>query len=763
MCLALFVTALLVRLYRLDAQSLWLDEGSSWELSRAGWATLASELLNPSAAYPLYHLMLKGWMALFGDSEFALRLPSALAGAMAVPVVYLAAGEVGDTGTRGHGDTGTRGQGDTGTRGHGDTGTRGHGDTGTRGHGGGGKTRSWYSLVAALIVLASPYAIWYSQEAKVYSLLLLVSALGVWLLARALRTGARADWAATITVATGALFVHRLAVLLVAAGLWAVAAKLITTAPRRGWLVAALAALLSVALVAAMVGGLGGDRAAGLAAAGAGIPAGPALALGLSFGRFSLDRWPGDVPWWWLVPWALLLAWGLTRALLHLRDRATRPRAMLLLTLLVVPLALFLAQLTRTQLYEARYLTGLYPVWALLLAYPLVGVEGQGDRGQGDRGTGDRGTRGQGTGDRGTRDRGTGDRGTRGQRIGRLSAIGYRLSAISNRLSAIGYLAALLTGGLALFQPTFGLFSGDPVKEQYREAVAALAARVHPDDAVVLHPSYLRPLYNYYMGRLTADPAPTPISFGDFWQGATSYGQREWDIERRAKLAGFTRSFLLIAPDHARTVDRPLPGDEYGLVGNFWAYSREQRTWPCGIWRSNGAHLLCQEAPEPYYTGAAAPTPATSAATIFGGNLRLFGYTLKATTPAGPGVYRAGGNLPLSLFWEVNTPPPSDYSFFLHLCQQCDQPPLAGEDGPPLAGYLLTSSWLPGKPARDDRAIALPRDLPPGRYTLLLGVYDPNIPSLAGRLRANGGATQGADRLVLGTVEIVAADVTVAP
>ena len=121
-CLALFVTALLVRLYRLDAQSLWLDEGSSWELSRAGWATLASELLNPSAAYPLYHLMLKGWMALFGDSEFALRLPSALAGAMAVPVVYLAAGEVGDTGTRGHGDTGTRGQGDTGTRGHGDTG-----------------------------------------------------------------------------------------------------------------------------------------------------------------------------------------------------------------------------------------------------------------------------------------------------------------------------------------------------------------------------------------------------------------------------------------------------------------------------------------------------------------------------------------------------------------------------------------------------------------------------------------------------------------
>jgi hypothetical protein len=84
-------------------------------------------------------------------------------------------------------------------------------------------------------------------------------------------------------------------------------------------------------------------------------------------------------------------------------------------------------------------------------------------------------------------------------------------------------------------------------------------------------------------------------------------------------------------------------------------------------------------------------------------------------------------------------------------------PPVAGEDGPPLEGYLPTSTWLPGKPARDDRAITLPADMPPGRYTLLLGLYDPSDPSEAGRLRVVGGATLGNDRLVLGTVEVVPA------
>lgn len=659
----LFVAALSVRLYRLDAQSLWLDEGSSWILSQADWRHLLGELLNPAAAYPLYHLLLKGWITLFGDSEAALRMPSALAGALAVPLIYLAATECARLN--------------------------------------GAKERfTLHGLAAATIALTAPYAIWYAQEAKVYALLLCCAAAITWLTLRTVGAGTPRDQIALAAFALGVPFVHRLALLLtLAVG----AVALLVHPPSWRWRIPAWAglSLAAIGLVAGIALGLGSETAV----TGAYIPAGPLQALWLTFVRFAVDRWPGDAPWWWLLPWLALAGWGLWRAALDLGG-PRRQAAAALLGLFGVPLALFLAQLVFTRIYEARYLIIIFPAWILLLTYPLASLP---------------------------------------------------TSSVSRNVLLTLLALAVGTAGPALFQPVKGLFSGDPVKEQYREAIRELAIRVHPDDAVVIHPGYIRPLYDYYMGRFLVDPAPKPLTFDNFWRGPTTYGRREWERERRERLTGFTRSFLLIAPDHARTVDVPLPGDEYGWVGLFWAYSREQRTWPCGIWRYNGVHLLCQEAPEPYYTRETL-RPTTAANAVFGGNLRLLGYTLKATTAHGPGVYRAGGNIPISLFWDVNEMPTMDYSFFLHLCRDCEIPPAAGDDGPPLEGYLPTSTWLPGKPARDDRTIHLPADLAPGRYTLLVGVFDPRDPTPAGRLPLVGAPDLGAGRLGLGTVEVIPAE-----
>ncbi len=701
--LALFGLALAARVYRLDAQSLWLDEGSSWQMAKQPWGTLLRDLLSPTAAYPLYHLLLKLWVSLCGDSEIALRLPSAIAGAAAVPVIYLAGREIPPSPVPAR--TKSRQQM--------------HGDTPYVSVGAASPLRIDHvrSLAAATIILAGPFPLWYAQEAKAYSLLLLVAALLTWILLRVLRTGAHRDWLAFGAIALAAVCVHRLAALGVVAGGWA---WLLTRGRVRGWAAAATLAAISAGLVAVMVYGLGSDRAA----TGAYIPAGPLAALGLTFARFSLDRWPGDAPWWWLAPWAALLTWGLIRLGLDVwrRPGGSRAAPTVILCMLLVPLGLFLIQLLLTRLYEARYLIVIYPAWALALAYPLH------------------------------------------QTTASLQ-VGGPVPSLKSPLRDGGVtgitllLAALATGLAALFQPTFGLFSGAPVKEQYREAIAELAARVQPDDAVVIHPAYIRPLYDYYMRRLSADPAPEPMVFADFWQGETTYGQREWDIERHQKLAGYTRSFLLIAPEHAKTVDAPTPGsgDEYGLVGNFWAFSREQRTWPCGIWRYNGAHLFCQEAPDAYITGAV-PQPTARVDARFGDTLTLLGYTLKASAAGGPGIYRAGGNLPISLFWAVDRQPTENLSFFLHLCQDCAAPPPAGDDGPPLEGYLPTSTWLPGKPARDDRAIQLPRNLSPGRYTLILGVYRPENIAPSARLAVSGGAALGDGRLVLGTVEIVSGE-----
>jgi mannosyltransferase len=728
--IAFFAVALALRLYRLDAQSLWLDEGSSWQMARQPWPTLLRDMLNPTAAYPLYHLLLKVWIIVFGDSEIALRLPSVLAGATAVSVIYLAAYE------------------------------------GLRESSAPPKNPFLYPMAAAAIVLLGPFPIWYAQEAKTYSVLLLAAALLSWALLRALRTGEKRDWLVFASIALVAIFVHRLAALTVLAGGWAwwIHSRTTTNNQRpmiggqdnlsarvlviRRWSLRLRSGqafggltLASAGLVLGMTYGLGSDQAA----TGAYIPAGPLSALGLTFTRFSLDRWPGDLPWWWILPWAVLLVWGFIRLAgdvfrpTNTLDRADRARLWDrsrswdrsrlwdrarsvptgVLCLLFVPLGIFVVQLMFTRLYEARYLMVVYPAWVLALAYPLADEQ-----------------------------RTTNDK----QQMQTPGSNHWSL--VIGRWSLLGL--ALATSVASLLQPTFGLFSGAPVKEQYREAIAELAARVQPDDAVVIHPAYIRPLYDYYMRRLNTDPALEPIVFADFWQGETSFGQREWDLERRQKLVGYTRSFLLIAPEHARTVDPPAAdtGDEYGLVGNFWAFSREQRTWPCGIWRYNGAHLFCQEAPEAYITGVR-PEPVTPVGATFGNNLKLLGFTLKASTPQGPGVYRAGGNLPISLFWDVGQQPDQDLSFFLHLCQDCEFPPLASDDGPPLEGYLPTSSWLPGKPARDDRTIQLPRDLQPGSYTLLLGVYRPSDPTPNARLTVSGDEILGNDRLILATIEIV--------
>ena len=97
--LLLFVIGLAPRLYRLGAQSLWLDEGGTWSevtgRTGKGWLALLGELFSKDAAYPLYHILLKVWVTLAGDSEWALRFPSALAGAATVTVLYYAALELG--------------------------------------------------------------------------------------------------------------------------------------------------------------------------------------------------------------------------------------------------------------------------------------------------------------------------------------------------------------------------------------------------------------------------------------------------------------------------------------------------------------------------------------------------------------------------------------------------------------------------------------------------------------------------------------------
>jgi 4-amino-4-deoxy-L-arabinose transferase-like glycosyltransferase len=84
---ALTAAALALRLWRLGFEPLWFDEAYSALASAHALGELLA-LVRREGSAPLYYVGLHAWRAAFGDSELSLRLPSALAGAAAVPVLH---------------------------------------------------------------------------------------------------------------------------------------------------------------------------------------------------------------------------------------------------------------------------------------------------------------------------------------------------------------------------------------------------------------------------------------------------------------------------------------------------------------------------------------------------------------------------------------------------------------------------------------------------------------------------------------------------
>ena len=83
------LVSLLVRCYDLGGESLWLDEMFSLKLSRLSAGGILDECAR-DVHPPLYFLMLKPWIALFGASESALRAPSVIFGVLSVFFLFLA-------------------------------------------------------------------------------------------------------------------------------------------------------------------------------------------------------------------------------------------------------------------------------------------------------------------------------------------------------------------------------------------------------------------------------------------------------------------------------------------------------------------------------------------------------------------------------------------------------------------------------------------------------------------------------------------------
>jgi mannosyltransferase len=149
-----------LRLFRLGHQSLWIDEALTWLSAGIGQPYGLTDVLE-NVHGPLYGLGLHVWGSFAGDSEWALRLPSALFGIAQVPAIaWLATRWLGRE----------------------------------------------TAAPAAWLAAGSPFLVWYSQEARNYSMLMLSTTLAAALvlgMRDRLRPAAVAGW--TIAALSGAL------------------------------------------------------------------------------------------------------------------------------------------------------------------------------------------------------------------------------------------------------------------------------------------------------------------------------------------------------------------------------------------------------------------------------------------------------------------------------------------------------------------------------------------------------------------------------
>lgn len=162
--------AFLVRIIALDTQGLWRDEVDQWRFALQPWGEMLRNFTRAGWNGPLYSPLMRVWIALTGDSAFAMRYFSLLWGVLSVALLYMLAKRLVDE-----------------------------------------RSAVWGALLMAL----SPYMVWYAQEIKMYTWVPMLVLLALYALDRAcVRPGWR--WWVTVLVATSlAFYSHLLAALLI--------------------------------------------------------------------------------------------------------------------------------------------------------------------------------------------------------------------------------------------------------------------------------------------------------------------------------------------------------------------------------------------------------------------------------------------------------------------------------------------------------------------------------------------------------------------
>ncbi len=610
--LALLLIAFALRVYHLDAQSLWSDEGLALYRSRLTLVENLSNIIvvppgvptrdtNP----PLYFILLSGARALLGESEYALRFLSVAAGVLLVPLLYV---------------------------------------TGKR------LFSVRVGLIAAVLGTLSPFLVWYSQEARVYTQLAALSLASVYWLLRALDLPARSEtardhrirrhwpaWFAWGAITLAMLSSHFNAFFVLPFEGLVLLIAVIRSRRREALIVAGVLLVLALPLIVYAV-----SRAQSILDPVFRFRPLESIAQE-SWSAFLVGA-PHEIfqPWWAVLPGLALFVVGAVGGLIR---KSWRTAALLATAYLFVPLLAFYATMFVLSIYVGpRHIIFVLPPFYLLLA---LGVSLVWDR----------------------------------ARVAGMAALAVVLSLM------VWWL------GVQFADPSYS-------KDDIRSAACAIAAEAQPDDVVIINDAIGSFMFDYYYARCHG-VAP--------WKIIPVYPSTDFDQALRqfqAEAQAANRVWYLTHPQRAGFDAKGL--DEWAR-GHLLRLSH--RTFP-SLWLGSAYQLYTAHFP---IFDTLPPSVQERMEYWPSDELHLVGREA-------PDRVVPGESLPVALYWRIDQPGQRNLATTLRLVDQ------SGAEWALDSGTIFDNwsvrQWPVGKIIRQDVALDLPADLPPGDYQLLLIVQE---------------------------------------
>jgi mannosyltransferase len=694
MVAGLTLLAFLLRRFHLGAESLWFDEADIVAQARQPLGNLFEAFARAGENGPLYTLMLHFWMALydgvpgaaramhllFGSSyEAPIRGLAMLFGIAGIPAIYALARKIGDTPL---------------------------------------------ALISAALLAINPFHLWYSQDAKMYTLLVLMTLLTTWLYLLALERNTIPLWLAYVVATWIMLTSHSLSGLVLLAQIaatpflfWILVAQrapgfwiggrpqsegreVQSKIQNPHWIWAFALIILPVfpiiwLRVAALVTGTvdSGNWYATTTL--------PDILLTI-FVKFAVNQ---AAPWQIIGGFALSWEWvgaltmgalALTGVVALLRPPTPkvsntqyairnmqfilsnpkskigvpsgRPKSAIVFSLWLVPVLVFWLVTIALPLFHPRYLIMALPSYLIMAAAGILALR-------------------------------------------RLNLLVSVLPLVLLSISTGAALAGIN-------------YSADAQKEDWRGAISYVQDHIRLRDVIVPFPGYLQSAVRLYYKPGGSSLVPDrPISTIKSLR-TEDYGTREMEEELRRVAQCNERAWLIVSPVRAQGEDsqqRVLQWFQY----NFLTFDTQV---------FNGVTVYGISFNSVYNCWSPAPDYEEPHTFENGLLFRGYIYELRDQNEQAP-VQPDASYLPLTLFWQspAQVTMTQDYDFRIRITAPTGEV-VKDETLGPLNGYFPTTQWHPGTTYMDYRDVRLPGGLPPGDYRVSVQVHPKGQPDKPLRL-----------------------------